>query len=484
MRDWWTSSRRWNALALVAVLSGLAVRCWLALNDLGTYWPDEVYQSLEPAHRSAFGYGLVAWEFVAGARNMLFPWLLAAVLRLSAFVGLASPDQYLPLLRLGFSASFVVTATGLHRLARAVGCSLPAAVAAVVALSWMNLSIYFAPRAMSEVASTVPLVWGLAFVFETKRSTRLLVVGGALLSLSVMLRLHCGVFAAGAVLALVGRRDFVAARTLVFTLLAGALGYGVLDWFAWGELFHSARVYLSFSFAGGAAEFGVGPPAYYTKYLTKSLGPLWVLLAALWILGLRRATALGFISATFFLLHLAQPHKELRFLVPMFPLLTVGAAAGVDELASRRWWLGLGSVALVLVSAAWSLLTFHSLTLEQIGRYSPESAYDFGGSTSRLLKRAGREPSVCGVAVRGTPLRDTFGYTALHRDVPLYQEPLPDSAARHFDVLITDVGTTEGTVLATDGQRVLVRLFEGPCVADSSFAPWLDERTRSLAAGH
>ncbi len=483
MRHWWSSSKAWNAVALVAVSSGLAVRCWLALNDLGIYWPDEVYQSLEPAHRSAFGYGLVAWEFVAGARNMLFPWLLAAVLKLSALVGLDAPDEYLPLIRLGFASSFVVTALGLHRLAKAVGCSLPAAVTAVVALSWMSLAIYFAPRAMSEVASTGPLVWGLALVFE-KRSTRLLVVGGALLSLAVTLRLHCGVFAAGAVLALLGRRDFVAARTLFLTLLAGALGYGVLDWVAWGELFHSARVYLSFSFDGGASEFGVGPPAFYTKYLTKSLGLLWVVLAALWILGLRRATALGLISATFFLLHLAQPHKELRFLVPMLPLITVGAAAGIDELAAWRWWLGLGSVAIVLVSAAWSLVTFHSLTLEQIGRYSPESAYDFGGPTSRLLKRAGREPGVCGVAVRGTPLRDTFGYTALHRDVPLYQEPLPDPAARHFDVLITDVGTTEGTALATDGQRVLVRLFEGPCVADPAFAPWLDERTRSLAAGN
>ena len=39
------------------------------LTDDGIYWPDEIHQSLEPAHRLVFGYGLIAWEFSDGARN-------------------------------------------------------------------------------------------------------------------------------------------------------------------------------------------------------------------------------------------------------------------------------------------------------------------------------------------------------------------------------------------------------------------------------
>src|SRR3989442_2829366 len=58
---------------------GLAIRVWLSVNDDGIYWPDEIFQSLEPAHRLVFGYGLYAWEFVDGARNWAFPAFVAAL---------------------------------------------------------------------------------------------------------------------------------------------------------------------------------------------------------------------------------------------------------------------------------------------------------------------------------------------------------------------------------------------------------------------
>src|SRR4051812_12748598 len=57
----------------VALGAGAALRIWLAWHDDGIYWPDEIYQSLEPAHRLVFGYGIVAWEFVEGARNWALP---------------------------------------------------------------------------------------------------------------------------------------------------------------------------------------------------------------------------------------------------------------------------------------------------------------------------------------------------------------------------------------------------------------------------
>src|ERR1700694_1797806 len=44
---------------LAAVLAlGALPRVFLALTDDGIYWPDEIYQTLEPAHRLVFGYGL------------------------------------------------------------------------------------------------------------------------------------------------------------------------------------------------------------------------------------------------------------------------------------------------------------------------------------------------------------------------------------------------------------------------------------------
>src|SRR5207249_3755478 len=83
----------------------------------------EVYQSLEPAHRLAFGYGLIAWEFLQGARNWTMPALIAAVFKLTAALGGDSPRAYLGVLRVLFCLLGVGTAAGAWRLARALGAS-------------------------------------------------------------------------------------------------------------------------------------------------------------------------------------------------------------------------------------------------------------------------------------------------------------------------------------------------------------------------
>ena len=54
-------SRAGLALLAAILVAGGAARIWLACVDDGIYWPDEVYQSLEPAHRLVFGPGLVSW---------------------------------------------------------------------------------------------------------------------------------------------------------------------------------------------------------------------------------------------------------------------------------------------------------------------------------------------------------------------------------------------------------------------------------------
>ena len=61
-------------VALIAALAaGAALRLAFAFSDDGIYWPDEIYKTLEPAHRVAFGYGLIPWEFVKGASSWLLP---------------------------------------------------------------------------------------------------------------------------------------------------------------------------------------------------------------------------------------------------------------------------------------------------------------------------------------------------------------------------------------------------------------------------
>jgi len=476
-----TATRPWKALLAFALVTGGAARVWLALTDHGIYWPDEVYQSVEPAHRMAFGYSMVAWEFVVGARNVLLPGLIALVLKALALVGLDQPTLYLPLVRVGFSLSSVLTALGVYRLARAVGCGLPAAVLGATALSWMSLAIYFSPRAMSEVASALPVTWGLALLLETP-SRRKLVLGASLLGLAVLLRIHCGLFAAGAVVMLLAQRRRRDAALVFGVLCVWAVVYGLLDLYAWGGFLHSALLYLRFNLLEGrAAEWGTAPPAFYTKYLVRSLGPHWVLLAILAVVGLKRAPAVVALALLFLLGHLALPHKELRFIVPMLPLVCAGAAAGVEQLLALRRSAGVVALGALLLTSAVSLATFHRLTLAQIGRHEDASAYDAGGPITRLLLEASKQKDLCGLGLLVGGRGATFAYFALHQDVPFYEAPLPERERGFFNYVIADEGTEAGAVVATDSGVALVRVSNPPCVKDDAFEPWLDERTRALA---
>lgn len=65
------------ALRLASVF---LVRTW--------YVPDEYWQSLEVAHRIAFGYGHLTWEWTHGIRSYIYPSIIAGLYKLLALVKL------------------------------------------------------------------------------------------------------------------------------------------------------------------------------------------------------------------------------------------------------------------------------------------------------------------------------------------------------------------------------------------------------------
>src|SRR3954447_12069319 len=104
-----------------SLLLGFVLRARIVFTDDGINWPDEIYQSFEPAHRLVFGYGLVAWEFLEGARTWAVPGFVAVWLSLCKLVGLDSPTQYIPVVKLVFSLLSTLSALGVYRLAKGLG---------------------------------------------------------------------------------------------------------------------------------------------------------------------------------------------------------------------------------------------------------------------------------------------------------------------------------------------------------------------------
>jgi hypothetical protein len=468
-------------LVLVLVAGGI-LRVWLALTDDGLYWPDEIYQSLEPAHRLVFGYGFVAWEFIEGARGWALPGLVAGLMGLARVLGLDSPDGYLGLVKVSFALVGTATAWGSYRLARAYGASPLAAVGGASLMALASVPIYFAPRAMSENASALPVVLGLALALAPEASRRALIVGASLLGLAVLLRLQSGIFCVGLVALLAARRQWRQAGLALGVLAVWAVLFGLLDRLTWGNWFHSARVYLEFNLLrDGASGWGVSPFSYYTWVLLRGMRGVSLLVGGLGLLALWRARGLAAVSLAFFLLHAAQPHKELRFLVPVFPLLAALAAVGLEvalewlQLKALRVRAGV-ALAVVAVGAISAGLS-RRLTFRDVGQYldsRPQvSAYDDSGPVNRLLAAASQREDVCGLKIE-VPLHLawTGGYSYFHRPVPLYwsASPAPRESGR-FNYVITPAGWgVGGEVLARDDGLVLMRLPLASCVPDPGFS--------------
>lgn len=78
-----------SVILLVRVLSVFLVQTW--------YVPDEYWQTLEVAHKSAFGYGAMTWEWQKGIRSYLYPGVVAALYTLLKLIGLDYPEALVSL---------------------------------------------------------------------------------------------------------------------------------------------------------------------------------------------------------------------------------------------------------------------------------------------------------------------------------------------------------------------------------------------------
>jgi hypothetical protein len=445
-------------LLLGGLVIGLAARLAFAFLDDGLLWPDEYYQSLEPAHRAVFGYGWQAWEFLEGARHWTLPGFVALIIRVANGVGL----DYLAAVETVFCITGAATSLAVFSLARAQGASRLSSAVVATAFSLMGLAIYLSPRAMGETLSALPITLALARAVRAEsRSPSDVLVIGALLALGVALRLQNGLFCLF-VLGLLFRTQRRAALQLLGVLVLGALLYGAIDWLTWGKPFHSALTYLRFNLIEGkSSAFGTHHFFLYFQALFTAEGLTIVPLIVLSVFGFKQARAIPLMALGFVLVHSLIPHKELRFIFPAIPLLAAHAALGLDRFPERR------RLALLAFAVA-SLLTFPTLTFGRLGISNPArslSAIDYVGPENRLLKRARTLEDLCGLRIASNEWWRTGGYAYLHRKVPMYGPRDPEG---HFNYVIARRGEVVGTEIAHDGDRVLVRV-DLPCTPDRTY---------------
>ena len=323
-----------RTLLIVLVLAA-AVRLAAIVAFPSLHHPDENFQLFEQAHRIAFGYGVVPWEFRDGIRSPVLPYVLAALFRISEPV-VGGPEGYLLVARAVLAAVSLLGVAAVYRMGERTSRT-HALMAGVVAATWFEL-VYFAGRPLTEaVATTFLLVaLSLASVPPQRLAFRRLVAIGFCLGLALMLRIHLAVGLL-VVAAWVGRFD-LRGRWAPMALggLAPLVVFGVADWLYWGAPFSSYVAALRIDlFEGKASIYGVESPAYFFEQLNDIWAGALPAMAAL-ILLRARASALWIMAALAIIAcHMAIPHKEYRFVFPAFACLALVAAMGSADLIER-----------------------------------------------------------------------------------------------------------------------------------------------------
>ena len=494
----------WPTARLLA-LTGLIVLVTVAIGlrlvpiivEPSLNWGDEIFQTLEPAHRLVYGYGLVTWEFQLGMRSWLLPGFVAALMEAARLIS-DGPDIYLP----AIAAVFALLAS-----APVICCflwarrwyGLPAAFAGAALVGMAPELVYFGARALSETIAAHLLVIAF-FLLQTGEGSwarRRLFAAGALLGFACLLRIHM----APAVLVLALWASPASWRSRLPALIAGGLLAGAfgaaLDWVSLGYPLASLWRNLLFNiFDGVSADFGTEPWNYYLlgEFGLWGTGGLFVLIAA--VLGARRLPALLAAALVIVAVHSGFAHKEYRFIYPAVVFITVLAGLGLAQLT--QWaveWLARQGIESRLTASLCALLLFAYSGSLMFKAWTSQTMIELRSRAHDSLLAAAyvrHMPAFCGVGLYGAEGRDWViygGYTYLHRPVRMYwpaDERELTRTARGFDTLIyTAVPPVElgFTTLACFGKTCVARR-SGPCTAQPMPTMPFPDPLRSLRPPH
>jgi len=452
----------WGVPIAIA-LGGFVVAAWFGTSRWGLFFPDEVFQALEPAHKLVYGYGFETWESAYGGRNFTLNLLMAIPYAVMRAVGLDHPAWQLSVHRALFAGATALAAVGAWRLARVGGARRLWAAAACALVAWAPLQFALGFRTLTEVPAAALVVWGVAMVLDADVPETVspadttssddedapnvtiaeawsyspgFVIGICLLGLAVLIRLQMAFLVAGLLMTWRITGSTWRYRVAMRLMVGWALAYGLVDWIIFGVPFQSAGGYLRFHFIlGGTTTYeGLNGPLFYPVVLAKTAGPaaiLFLLSAVSWRRWRGPIVGAGLFTA----LHVLHAHRQVRFIWPVLPVLAGLGAVGAQMLQQRfadrfaHWSRRLSAVfaaTLITATGLWSAWTTPTLTLRDLGQAKiletePDtSAWAWRHDLNSLLFDAHEQRDLCGLRLITMSAVESGGYAFLHRDVPFY----------------------------------------------------------------
>jgi GPI mannosyltransferase 3 len=424
---------------------------------------DETFQTREPAHRLAYGYGVVTWEWHEGVRSWVFPAFLAAVMRGTDWLG-AGSSGYLLGIAIVLSLLSLTTVWFSFMWASRTSGAVAAVIAAGASATWFEL-VYFGPKALTEVVGAHLLLPGLylGMFGESIPERPRLFVSGLFCGLALALR------APLAPVVILSAAAFSApnwrVRLLPFAagVFAPVLVFGMVDAITWSYPFQSyVRLFWVDIVQGKGGEHGGGvrPWYWYVPMLALRFGPV----ALLALAGVRRSPFLGWVALVIVISHSLVGFKEFRYLYPVIPIAVTLAGMGMAEVLSplraRARWLRSTTAACVV-----GLVIFTGTSLS-FARFFP-LWWRYSGNLI-AFQELSRDARVCGVAIRVGEFGASGGYTYLHQNVPIFpisKEADLERLTPSFNVVVTTVRSQrDGFTLTRCWNGTCLYRRPGPCV--------------------
>jgi GPI mannosyltransferase 3 len=452
-------SRLHVCLLLLAFLAlGLILRVGVAVRSPNVEWADEIYQVQEPAHRLAYGYGVITWEWRRGVRSWVFPAFLAGVMRATDWMGPGSRGY---LWGIAFVLSLISLTTVWFGYAwgkRAGGMSAAILAAGACAI-WFEL-VFFGSKSFTEVLAAHVLLPGLYLGAYPIRGNekKSLFLAGLFCGLALSLRIQLAPATLFAVLYACYPHWRKRALPIALGILIPVLAFGLVDAFTWSHPFQSFWLYFSVNYSiveGRSLLGGTAPWYWYLVRIARRLGPV----ALLAIVGARRSPFLGWIALIILVSHSMLAHKEIRYIYPLVPIALTLSALGVLEIVreiNSRWKSALRPGVAVVAA-----LVFYAFCSGFLASRFPD--WSRRGGSLIALERLSTDSAVCGVGVEGVDLWDSASYTYLHQKVPIIIVPRAtelQSGTSSFNALLL----TDRSLAAPRAGFDLVRCWKEACL--------------------
>jgi len=316
-----------------------------AIFSVGYHHLDEHYQILEFAGYKAGITPLkhLCWEYGSRMRPALQPFIAWMVFSAFQLTGKADPFLVATVLRLMAASAYFLLLLSFYKKTKPLYGSQghPLLLLFLLFFTWYGL--YAGVRFSSENASLIFLLAALLQLLPNKEpaTVRHSLLFGFFLAWSFHCRFQSGFFIAG-----LGAWGLFIGRWKWKTLLFMATGFlfafllsVCLDRWLYGEWVFTPTAYFAENILNNkAAQFGVFPwYSYFEWTFFRAIPPLSLFyMLGMWLFFvLRPLNLFTWMTLPFVLVHFVVPHKELRFLFPVIPFVSMMCAASWADLETR-----------------------------------------------------------------------------------------------------------------------------------------------------